>query len=514
MTTKPNHYTLLVVEDNDIDRVLIQRLLKQDTASEYTFLESELGEDGLLKQQQTPVDCILVDYQLPDMSGLEFLETMMQIDGRTPIIMLTGQGNERVAVNAMRAGAYDYLVKGDLTPENLTITIHNAIRYKRVEGALENSEARFRACVDNLLDCLAIYTAERDVTGRITDFCIDYVNNAACHSSDGLRDATIGDKVFEIFTDEQSMSLFEAYREVVETGEPFLRELIWQKDVGGIQTLVRATDIRAVKFNDGVVVVWRDVTERKRVEFQLDQLLTSERKARQAAEEADQMKLRFLGMITHELKTPLTSIKGFATTLLATDIEVPQEMQHQFIDIISEEADKLQRLIDELLDVAQLQSGRLKIQRIFGAVHESVDIASAQLTALTPRHFLIVDVPPSLPTLMIDRERIAQVLVNLVGNAVKYSPAGSPITVEARQQQEDLLIRVQDQGQGIPPEDRGRIFEPFRQASNRSQGQQGTGLGLAICKGIIEAHGGRIWVEDQLASGTTIAFTLPLRDGI
>lgn len=240
-------------------------------------------------------------------------------------------------------------------------------------------------------------------------------------------------------------------------------------------------------------------------------LFDAQRRARQAAEYANELKLKFLAMISHELRTPLTSIKGFATSLLATDVTWDDENRREFMTIISEEADKLTDLISQLLDLSQLQAGTLRIKPIVQSLHEITNIAMAQLTALSHHHQLTIHLPPDLPPIMADPQRIAEVLSNLVGNAAKYAPERTPIAIEATTQQGMVKVDVSDKGPGIPLENREIVFEAFRQLERKSPQQlKGAGLGLAICKGLVEAHHGHIWIADGSNGGTTISFTLPV----
>lgn len=238
-------------------------------------------------------------------------------------------------------------------------------------------------------------------------------------------------------------------------------------------------------------------------------LYETEKDAREAAEKADQLKMQFLGMISHELRTPLASIKGYTTTLLATDVTFTAEEHREFLGVVDEETDKLTDLVVQLLDLTRLQAGNLRIELQPRTIKEILDIAETQLWTLAMDHELIIAMPDGLPPIMADSQRLAQVLVNLVGNAVKFSPAGSPITVRAFHDDDDTIqVDVRDEGSGIPPQYRTQVFEPFRQVErSASSHNPGAGLGLAICKGIIEAHGGQIWVQER-DQGTTISFTL------
>jgi signal transduction histidine kinase len=240
-------------------------------------------------------------------------------------------------------------------------------------------------------------------------------------------------------------------------------------------------------------------------------LLEAEARARREAEEANSLKLKFLAMISHELRTPLTSIKGFATTLLAEDVQWQPENQRDFIETIDVEADKLSDLIEQLLDLSRLEAGTMRIVVRPVTWQEILSTAMHPLRALTVNHKLVVEEEPGLPLLRVDAIRVQQVLTNLVNNAAKYSPLNSTITISTvRLSNEFIVVRVLDEGPGIPPEARNRVFEAFQQLEREKGGTRGAGLGLAICRGLIEAHGGRIWVDDHNGPGTTIAFTLPV----
>lgn len=241
-------------------------------------------------------------------------------------------------------------------------------------------------------------------------------------------------------------------------------------------------------------------------------LYDAEARSRRDAEKASELKSMFLAMISHELRTPLTSIKGFTTTLLAPDVQWGLGEQREFIEIINTEAEKLNDLVEQLLDVSTLQAGTLRISRSPLRLTNIVEISRAQLISLAQHHELSVDIPQDLPPILADGQRIAQVIGNLVENAVKYSPLNTQIRLTARQREGLVQIDVADEGYGIPRDERSEVFEAFRQGADTrvTQRRKGVGLGLAICKGLVEAHGGMIWIEDQDERGTIISFTVPV----
>ncbi|MFB2977601.1 PAS domain S-box protein [Microseira sp. BLCC-F43] len=258
--------TILIVDDCEEDREVYRRYLGQDSKYSYKIFEEEDGENGLLLCNKIQPDVILLDYLLPDMDGLEFLGELKIQTGKTnlPAIMLTGQGNEAIAVAAIKNGAQDYLVKGRTTPDSLRLAIHNAIERGKLQRKLEASEERFRTSVENMLDCFGIYKCLRDESGKIVDFIVEYVNNAACKNNCMSAEEQIGKKLGEILPAHRETGLFEEYCQVVETGEPLYKEAVIYSDNYGKQYLTRAFDISVSKLGDGLVATWRDISERKR----------------------------------------------------------------------------------------------------------------------------------------------------------------------------------------------------------------------------------------------------------
>ena len=231
----------------------------------------------------------------------------------------------------------------------------------------------------------------------------------------------------------------------------------------------------------------------------------------QILRELDRLRSELIANVSHELRTPLGLIKIFCTTLLRTDVELDQETVREFLYNIEEETDRLEEIVTNLLDMSRMESGRLHLDKqradlgqLTAAVLENIEI---QLE----RHTVVPDFPDEPLMAMVDIKRMEQVLRNLLSNACKYSPDGGTITVQGRGDKSQVLLRVNDQGIGIPPEETGRIFERFYRVENEvTQNVGGVGLGLAVCRGIVKAHGGRIWVESQVGTGSTFYLSLPV----
>ncbi|MFN6469215.1 MAG: PAS domain S-box protein [Nostoc sp. SerVER01] len=266
--------TVLIIDDSPEDRQVYRRYLLQDQEHSYTILEAESGEEALALCQQLQPQGILLDFLLPEMDGLEFLAELRQQSKATmpAVIMLTGYGNESVAVQVMKSGVQDYLIKGQTTAERLRSTIYSAIKNTQLRQQLQGSEERFRTSVENMLDCFGIYSAIRNQMGEILDFCVDYVNAAACEFSHISKEKQLGKGLCEILPNFRESDLFNECCQVVETGNPLVKEsLIYTSNFDSNQLLTKTIDIRITKMGDGFVASWRDVTEKYQAQERLRQ---------------------------------------------------------------------------------------------------------------------------------------------------------------------------------------------------------------------------------------------------
>jgi signal transduction histidine kinase len=225
----------------------------------------------------------------------------------------------------------------------------------------------------------------------------------------------------------------------------------------------------------------------------------------------DRLKTELLGTVSHELRTPLAAIKGYATTLLQHD-RMRADVRREFLEVIDSESDRLGELISNLLDMSRLEAGVLRVDPAPVRLAHLVEGAVQRAQHLTAEHKLLLDWRAD-PWVAADVPRVEQVLTNLLNNAIKYSPDGGEIRLAGRARDGALLISVQDHGVGIPPREVDKIFDRFhRVEGDLSRRVSGTGLGLAICRGLVEAHGGRVWVESEPGVGSTFTFTLPICD--
>jgi signal transduction histidine kinase len=278
---------------------------------------------------------------------------------------------------------------------------------------------------------------------------------------------------------------------ITDTEERFTRDLYQRWPVARTLELF-STPVRSVdSLLLGRLYAFRDVTRER---------------------EVDRMKSEFVSLVSHEMRTPLTSIKGYAYLLLSGDTGELASEQRTFAQVIIDNADRLSAMIDAFLDLSRIESGRMEL------VRAPVDLAAliaSVITSIRPqveakRQRLVTEIAGDLPPLSGDAGRLAQIMTNLVSNAQKYTPPGGTITVAARQEGESLHLSVADTGIGISPEERAQLFTRFYRASNReTQAVGGTGLGLAITKSLVELHGGSISVRSEPGAGATFTVVLP-----
>ncbi len=225
--------------------------------------------------------------------------------------------------------------------------------------------------------------------------------------------------------------------------------------------------------------------------------------------EADELKSTFISVVSHELKTPVALIKGYVSTLRREDATWDREIVHDSLEVIEEETDRLTELIENLLDASRLQAGALAINLSDVALDALARRIAERFRTQTTQHTFSVDFPEDFPIIMGDEDRLAQVLSNLVSNSIKYSPDGGEIRIVGQVRGEQVIICVSDQGPGIAAGDIPYVFDRFFRASDTSKTTKGAGLGLYLARAVVEAHGGRIWVDPKPGTGARICFSLP-----
>jgi K+-sensing histidine kinase KdpD len=267
---------------------------------------------------------------------------------------------------------------------------------------------------------------------------------------------------------------------------------------------------------------------RREIERLYDELRSAFERAShaEALRESERLKSALLDAVTHDLRTPLTSMKASVTTLLhdvnsqpgdGSSAVLNEEGRREMLDVINEECDRLNRFIEGLVELARIEAGELRLGRRWGTIEEMIEAALARARKVTAQYAVEVEIEKDLPVVLVDARAVSEVIYLIVDNAVKYSAPGSRIRITAGRGDADMIrVAVDDQGPGIPIELRERVFDKFfRASSERDAGRNqpsGIGMGLSIARGIVEAHGGRIWIEGRAGSGSRVLFTLPIGD--
>jgi PAS domain S-box-containing protein len=366
-------------------------------------------------------------------------------------------------------------------------------RKLREEKALKSSEERFRALVENSSDIIAIINGNG---------IISYESPSLERILGYKPEEWIGKNLFDlgIIHADDIPNVSDTFITCFKNpGKPLsLQVRFMHKDGSWLVMEGTGCSLLDNPSVQGIVVNYRDITERK--------------KAEDALRELDRMKSEFIATVSHELRTPLQSIMGF-TKLMVQDKAPDPITQTRFLNTIEKQSERLAELISDLLDVSRLELGKFVLKRQRLSLRDTIRSAIYELgNLIKEKAILIVDnIPEGLPEVEADESRIKEVMLNLVGNAIKFSGEGGKITVNAQVTHNEILVQIIDQGIGIPAEALPNLFQRFYQidgSNTRIRG--GLGLGLYITKQIVEAHGGQIWVESKLNQGSTFSFTLPL----
>jgi signal transduction histidine kinase len=289
----------------------------------------------------------------------------------------------------------------------------------------------------------------------------------------------------------------------METGNVRNKEYLHRTKSGDIRTLLFSAVLIEFDGEPCALAMTNDITEYKRMEAEAHEAVN--------LRELDRLRTELLANVSHELRTPLAGIKGFATMLIDYDKKLTIKENREYLETIDKNTDRMVELIEQLLEMSRLGTGMLSIKKVPTDVINLCQTVIDEARVRAPKHSFALDLPPRLPTMFIDDKRIRQVLDNIINNAVKYSSAGTEIKISARTVDKEMLFSVTDHGVGIPEKDLPNLFQRMFHPSHLQKiGTGGAGLGLSFSKGLIEAHGGKIWIESKEGIGTRCYFTLPI----
>jgi signal transduction histidine kinase len=465
---------ILAIED-DQDYVEILRLcLAESDAMELSFEvdSAERLAAGLTKLTTARYDAVLVDLGLPDASGLEAARAVLAAAPNIPVIVSTNFGDEKTALEAMRLGAQDFMIKASSDSRMLKRSIRYAIERKSAQG---QSHQIIRAAADGM--------AVVDASGN-TRFV-----NAAAERILGASAAKLVGQPFPF---------------PARIGETSLLEV--PRPVGGAAAVeMRVTQV-AWDSGPAVLASLRDITELRRLE-QLKSEIAERRRV-------DKLKDEWIETISHDLRTPLTIIKGAVVELHEGRTEPLQPQQALLVGLARRQVERVERMVVNLLDLSRLESGRARVERKpLDACALIRRVTGDFARAAAERAIKIeTECETGAPDLVADPDLFEQLVVNLVENALRFAHALIVVRIRAGASG-DFELAVQDDGVGIPPEKKNLLFTRFNQLERErgTDGYKGTGLGLAICKEIVALHRGRIDVVSEPGRGALFLISLPVK---
>jgi PAS domain S-box-containing protein len=370
----------------------------------------------------------------------------------------------------------------DRPAATLSHWLQNLEERKQAEEAVRQSEANYRTLVESSPDGVVSVNGE----GRIID-----CNEGICQLLGYTKEEIKGKRFRELLAKPVPEDLRFYYSQLTEKRQ---LEMEFELAHRNGQPVPVWAKMIALYDEDGdfsrSVVYLRDIAERRKL---------------------DQLKDEFIGLVSHELRSPLTVIIGAVNTALSEGARLSPEETRQLLQDAAWESESLSHLLGNLLELSRAQADRLFLHPEPVSIKSVVQEAVSKIEQQFPTHRFLIGLPRQLPLLKADQLRVERILYNLLENAAKYSPQGSEIRVFVKREKDRLIIGVADQGAGISLQDQAKLFEPFhRLEESRIRGVKGAGLGLLVCRRLVEAHGGRIWVESEPGRGSTFSFTLPL----
>ena len=529
---------ILLVEDNPGDAHLLQEILSEAPAIEFELVWVERLAEASKHLTEPGVDVVLLNLSLPDAHGFQTIRQTRAIAPNVPVIVLTDSDDEALAFGAVRAGAQDYLVKGQIGPNLLARSIRYAIERKQTETALQRANDELELKVTQRTQELRESNeqlrieinerkraqAELSAALAVAEYTRDKIDAIFNSMAGGLMVTDIHNCVIRMnWAAEEllGLRLAEALGEPIEaliphealrtqlkmtldnkTGQQFDFELpAWGKQNNPAKIpsrIIRANTAVILDKNQqpgGIITTMYDVTYEREVE---------------------RMKDEFISTAAHELRTPLTSIQGFSEVLLIRE-NLDSASQRKYLNYIHQKAVALTNIVKDILDISRIEAGQgFALHKISCQIGQIISPVIFSFQERFTSHQFELDLVDESREWLVDPAKITQVLENLLSNAVKYSPPGKLVRVSGRCQPQGAestpdhyQISVIDQGIGLAPDQVDKIFDKFYRVDMSNTAVGGVGLGLAIAKHIVEAHQGQIWVESAPGQGTTVIFTIP-----
>jgi len=489
-------YRVLHVEDSATDAALIERTLRRGG------IDAEIHRvmtkaDFITALEPGGWDAVLSDCELPGFSGAEALHLTRWRNRALPFIVVSGAVGEEEAAGLIRLGANDFVSKTNLV--RLPVTLIREIR---------DSAARAeRRQLWERLELMSMAVTQSASMVIITDAggVIQYVNPKFTEISGYRLDELAGCTPRTLKSGLAAAETYASLWRTIKDGRSWHGDLINRRKDGTLYyaSVSIGPVVNAEGFITHFVGIQEDVTARKRAEVELIA-------AKEAAERANQAKTVFLSHMSHELRTPLTAILGYSE-MMEEEIAGPLgDVYQSYANCVSKGGRHLLSIIDELLDLSCIELGNYKVALVELDLAALVDECIAMtLPQAKTKGLTLAYRRPEPMTVRTDGRALRQVLTNLIGNSIKYTADGGTIAVTIERSGESVMLRVQDDGQGIPADQMDAVFEPFHRVNPmQADPSRGVGLGLAICRRVVGLLGGRVWIESTLGIGTTAIVAL------
>lgn len=499
---------VLIVEDSEDDaELLVYELERGCYVPIYERVDTPAAMNAALDKQQW--DIVVADYTLPSFSGPAALNLLKERGLDLPFIIVSGTIGEEIAVAAMKAGAHDYLMKGKLA--RLAPAVERELREaverrkrREAEQAVRQNEERFRALIENALDIITVLGA---------DGIIQYESPSIEKVLGYKLGALIGKNIVEYIHPEDTENFLNTLNQVAQNPSITLSiEFRFQHQDGswriieavGKNFLDSAASRGSVLSSEksSIVINSRDITERKRAE-EIRNALERER-------ELNEGRFNFVSMMSHEFRNPLSTILMSSELLKDFSDTITQEQKNRCLDRIEDAAQEMMRLLEDILSLTKAEVGKLEFNpKPFDLGEFCHNLVEGMQIAGDNKQRLTYTIQGECNQACMDENLLRHILINLLSNALKYSPEDSDVWFEISCQEGETIFKIQDRGIGIPLADQQQLFESFHRGQNVGK-IPGTGLGLCIVKKLVHLHGGKILLNSQVGVGTTFTVTLPL----
>jgi PAS domain S-box-containing protein len=470
---------LLVDDDVALLEALPQAiLLRMDGVQIDT---SETATDALERIREVDYDAIVSDIKMPVMDGLALLEEIGKVRAGTPTLLITGHGEHDLAVQALRGGAYDFVAK-PIDRDYFIASLERAIGMRRLDREVERQRLalqRHASVLEHVDDGVFLV----DDAGVIQHW------NPAAAAITGLPpSAVLGREADDVLPEWGAVCSTIPVAAAPGPGSTDARTLPFV--IEGREVWL---SISGVAFEDGIVYAFRNLTEERAL---------------------DELKGEFVATVSHELRTPLAAIYGSAQTLLRDDIVLEEDKRQRLLQVIAQESERLSRVAADILLANRIDSGRLQLDtRPLDVARLAEDLVDGMQSCIVERDDVTLELVAAQAGSFVagDEDKLRQVLINLVDNALKYSPEGGAVEVRVEAAGTCLRVSVTDEGLGIPHGEQQRIFGKFYRVDPQlSRGVGGTGLGLYICRELVRRMDGRLTVSSKEGEGSTFVVELPL----